>query len=168
MLLTLDLATVLGFTIGEVADRHFKSGYFRLPSTGDDIGRFAAAYHSWLKCQLDGGLVTEVVFEAPILPRHTSLATIRKLSGLAWHTEFLCTSTGIACYEAHLQSVKKAIGGHGRAAKGDMIAAVRRYGYDVTEENEADAIAVRLYTLLTRYPRYARDFGLELGLLGAT
>lgn len=167
MLLTLDLATVLGYTVGAVADRGFKSGHYRLPSTGADIGAFAAAYDGWLDSHLSLTGVTEVVFEAPVLPRKTTLATVRKLSGLAWHTEWLCTNMGIKCYEAHLQSVKKAIGGHGRAQKSDMIRAVQSYGYDVTEENEADAIAVRLYTIMTRHQELAADFGLEMGLLGA-
>jgi crossover junction endodeoxyribonuclease RuvC len=165
MLLTLDLATVLGFTIGHVSDHKFASGYFRLPSTGPDIGAFAVAYDKWLGDRLTN--VTEVVFECPILPKKkTTLATVRKLSGLAWHTEFLCSSMGIRCFEAHLQQVKKAIGGHGRSSKHDMIAAVRAYGYDVEEENEADAIAVRLFTILSRHKELAADFNLQLGPLG--
>lgn len=164
MLLTLDLATVLGWTKGAVGDRTFKSGHFRLPSTKNDIGAFAAAYGEWLNNNIAG--VTSVVFEGPILPRKTQLATIRKLYGLCYHTELLCTKLGIKCYEAHLSSVKKAIGGHGRAQKVDMVAAVQSYGYDVTEENEADAIAVRLFTIMTRHKELAASFGLELGLLG--
>lgn len=165
MLLTLDLATVLGFTVGHVSDRKFESGYFRLPSTGVDIGRFAAAYDDWLHNKLLN--VTCVCFESPVLPKKTQLATVRKLTGLCWHTEFLASTMGIECFEAHLSSVKKSIAGHGRAAKVDMIAAVRRYGYDVDEENEADAIAVRLYTIMTRHKHLMKDFGLELGALGA-
>ena len=164
MLLTLDLATVLGWTKGHISDRQFESGYFRLPSTGQDIGRFAAAYDEWLSNMLMN--VTETCFEAPVLPAKTQLMTVRKLGGLCWHTEWLTTSMGIACFECHLQSVKKAIAGHGRAQKSDMIAAVRAYGYDVDEENEADAIAVRLYTIMTRHKELAADFGLSLGLLG--
>lgn len=165
MLLTLDLATVLGYTVGDVADRGFRSGHYRLPSTKTDIGAFAVAYDEWLRPMLSRG-VTEIVMECPVLPRHTTLATVRKLTGLAWHSEFVATALGIKIYEAHLQSVKKAIGGHGRAQKADMIRAVQSYGYDVTEENEADAIAVRLYTIMTRHREYAADFGLEMGLLG--
>ncbi len=165
MLLTLDLATVLGFTVGHVSDRKFRSGHYRLPSTGTDIGAFAQAYDDWLRSALDNG-VTECVMECPVLPRKTTLATVRKLTGLAWHTEWACFSNGIKVYEAHLQSVKKAIGGHGRAQKSDIIAAVQRYGYPVTEENEADAIAVRLYTIMTRHPELAESFGLDMGLLG--
>jgi len=164
MLLTLDLATVLGFTVGPISDRKFMSGHFRLPSTGPDIGRFAAAYEDWLHSKLLN--VTSCCFEAPILAGKTQLMTVRKLCGLAYHTELMCTQMSIECREAHLQSVKKAIGGHGRAQKSDMIRAVQSYGYEVTEENEADAIAVRLYTIMTRHREYAADFKLDLGLLG--
>ncbi len=167
MLLTLDLATVLGYTVGDIADRGFRSGWYRLPSTGTDIGAFAHAYDEWLRSALNTNGITECVMECPVLPLKTTLATVRKLTGLAWHTEWLCFSRGIKCYEAHLQSVKKSIGGHGRAQKSDMIAAVRSYGYDVTEENEADAIAVRLYTIMTRHKDLMADFNLDLGALGA-
>ncbi|SRR6266550_1875823 len=164
MLLTLDLATVLGWTRGDVADRNFESGYYKLPSTGADIGAFAEAYDKWIRSKING--VTEIVMECPVLPRKTTLATVRKLTGLAWHSEWIATSMGIRCYEAHLSSVKKAIGGHGRASKDDMVAAVQGYGYNVTEENEADAIAVRLYTIMTRYNHLADNFELSMGLLG--
>ncbi len=167
MLLTLDLATVLGYTVGDVADRGFRSGWYRLPSTGTDIGAFARAYDEWLdnQCTLTG--ISEIVFEAPVLPRKTKLATVRKLTGLCWHTEFVASSMGIKCYEANQSSVKLSIAGHGRASKDDVIAAVRTYGYDVTEENEADAIAVRLYTIMTRHRHLMKDFNLDLGALGA-
>lgn len=165
MLLTLDLATVLGWTKGHIGDKAFQSGHYRLPSTGPDIGAFAVAFDEWLVDQLSN--VTEIVFESPILrAKKTTLATIRKLTGLAWHVEYVSSSMGIKCYEAYNQQIKLAIGGHGRSSKDDMVAAVRGYGYDVTEENEADAIAVRLYTILTRHKELAADFGLEMGQIG--
>lgn len=164
MLLTLDLATMIGWTCGHPADQQFAFGHHRLPSTGPDIGAFACAYGDWLHPMLMN--VTEVVMEAPILPKVTSLITVRKLSGLAYHTEMVCHEMKIRCYEAHLQSVKKFVGGSGRASKLDMIEAVRSFGYDTNEENEADAIAVRCYTIATRYKNLLPQFNFAMGLLG--
>ena len=172
MLLTLDLSTRTGWTIGAVADPKFRYGTFVLPSTGSDIGRFAKAFDDWLVAQVSGegaDKVTEAVFESPILPRQTQLATVRKLSGLAWHTEFICTEFQIPCYEAHQQQVRKYVAGKGNAKKPDIVAAVRRYGYDVGEDdNQADAISVRLFTIATRYPELINNFPISLGPLGGS
>lgn len=165
MLLTLDLATNLGWTLGPETDPAFRHGSHRLPSTGEDIGAFATAYDLWLRERLFGG-VDYVVFEAPVLPRETSLATVRKLSGLAWHTEFRCTMMNIRCEEASNTSVKKFVAGHGFAKKNDMLAAIRARGYEVADHDEADAIAVRLYTIHQRFPKAAACLNLDMGALG--
>jgi crossover junction endodeoxyribonuclease RuvC len=117
---------------------------------------------------LDANDVNLVVFEAPILPRETSLSTARKLYGLAWHTEYVCWMRKIECFEVHLQSVKKYITGNGRADKRQMMDSVKRLGFDAATYDEADAIGVRLYTLCERFPQAHRDLGFDLGLLGAT
>ncbi len=167
MLLTLDLATRVGWTKGDPADTEFAFGSYQLPSTGDDIGRYADAFDAWVQQMMMNA--TEVVFEAPVLPHQTQLATVRKLNGLAWHTELVCHQLGIRCFEAHLQSIKKYFAGHGQAKKPDMIRAAKSYGYDIGEDdNQADAIGIRLYTIANRYKQFAGKFPTSMGLLGAT
>ena len=169
-LLTLDLATRLGWTVGEVADRHFQFGSFTLPSTGADLGKFALPYHQWLHDMIDRNEVDDVVFEAPVLPRETQIATVRKLSGLCWHTEFVCAQRGIEVSEAHQQSVRKFFinsGKGGKLAKALTTDAAKSLGYDVKNDDEADAIALRFYTLARKYPAAAAPFDFSLGALGA-
>lgn len=165
MLLTLDLATWIGWTLGAPSDLHFRFGTHKLPSAVD-IGPFAEAYNLWLD-QMLARKVTMVVFEAPILPREVALITARKLYGLAWHTEWQCTIRQVAVFEAHLQSVKKFLTGDGRAKKPQMIEAARGYGYEVTDDNQADAIGIRLLTIQNRFPELATKFSFSLGPLGA-
>ena len=112
------------------------------------------------------GGVTYCVFESPILPKQTSLATVRKLSGLAWHTEFVCHRRGIEVAEVNVMTIK-AFMGNGWASKQDMDRAVRRYGFAPQSYDEADAIALRLYVLHQKFRTRMPQFGLELGLLGA-
>lgn len=164
ILMTLDLATSLGWSRGDIADPHFQFGTHRLPSTGEDIGRFAVVFDSWLHDAAEG--VDQVVFESPILPKQTSLVTVRKLSGLAWHVEFFCKVNGLRCEEVSYSSVKKFVAGHGFAKKPEMIAAVRRYGYDVQTDDEADAVGARLYTVAMQRPDLMGALRLDMGQLG--
>lgn len=167
MLLTLDLSTNTGWTLGKVPDRDFSFGHYTLPKTGPLVGIYATNFHHWLLDTFRRG-VTMVVFESPILPKTTSLDTCRKLYGLAWHTEWLCQMNSIDCEEINNAQTKRWMGvkGRGDQVKKDMIAAAQRMGFDVKTHDEADAVACRLTWLSVRYPAVIRSFGLDLGMLG--
>jgi len=169
MLLTLDLATKTGWTFGAPEDRQFASGVYHIAETvKDDIGKFAQDFDRWLLARLGG--VTYCVFESPVFPGASgNLVTLRKLYGLVWHTEWQCRQKGISCFEVNNASIKMFMGVKRRGAEGkqDMIRAVERYDYEPVDDNEADAIALRLYTIHLRYPKLADAFQLRLGALGA-
>ena len=109
-----------------------------------------------------------IAFEAPLLPRAhlhhdpvkgaqlkqapVTMATTRKLQGLAGVTEMVAIERGCLCEEANLQSVKKALGGAG--GKEDMMAAAKRCGLAPKVHDEADAFG--LWILAVR--AYAKQF----------
>lgn len=163
-ILALDLATRVGWACG-APDGEPLYGTKVLPSTGEDIGRFADAYNTWLldMITLEGPAL--IVFEAPVLPCKTTPATARKLMGLAWHTEFVCRLREVRCSEHHLQSVKKFFAGSGRAEKDDMMAAARRQGWDPKDDNAADALGLWACAVHEKAPRHAARF--QLGALGS-
>jgi hypothetical protein len=168
MLLTLDLATKIGFSFGEPEDKAFSSGVHRLPSTGEDIAAFIQAFDDWLSERLCD--VTLCVFEQPILPKITQLIILRKLYGQSAHLLWRCSQSGIRCEGVNVQTIKSFMGirrNRGIDQKAEMIAAVRRYGYDVLSDDEADAIALRLWALHTMFPATRCSFSLDLGELGA-
>lgn len=154
----LDLATNIGFAVGPPSgDPRF--GTKTLPSTGNDIGRFARAFHEWLNDFITVEQPALVAFEAPILHAgKTSIATARKLTGLAWHTEFVCGERQVAYFEANLATIKKRFAGNGRAEKEDMIAVAKRYGWDVKTEHEADACGGWAFTVECKAPKHAWRF----------
>lgn len=162
-ILALDLATRLGWACGR-PDGEPSYGTKVLPSTGEDIGRFAEAYNEWLLDMITLESPGLVVFEAPILAGQTTLTTARKLTGLAWHTEFVCRLREIRCAEHHLQSVKKFFAGSGRADKAAMIAAARRQGWDPKDDNAADALGLWACAVHQKCPQHAQRF--MLGGLG--
>lgn len=107
-----------------------------------------------------------IVFEAPILPesrydpatrkwiKQTNLTTTRRLQGLAGFVEAIATQRNCLCEEVYLATVKKAIGGSGKADKADMVAAARRCGLPVETHDAADAFGVWIVMVRT----YAREY----------
>lgn len=170
-LLTFDLSSQVGWTYGDHDDPRFFFGTKRLPKTGEDIGAFAWALDVWLT-EVFERRQDLVVFESPILPSLTSLPTLRKLYGLAWHVEFACKVHGVMCEEADIGPVTKYMTGRGQwgkgLRKGKMIEAAERYGYAVKTDDEADAIGVRLWTIAEKWPDVSRRMGHDMGALGAS
>lgn len=165
-LLTLDLSSrSVGWTCGTPNDLRFSSGTQLFPKTGEDIGAFIDLHIKWLEPALNG--VNLCVMEAPILPKTTSLATCRKLYGQSAVTEYLCRKHHVECLEVSNMSVKAFFGVAGaKDPKAAMMDAVASYGYEALTDDEADAIAIRLYIINKRFPHLAARFGLDLGLLG--
>lgn len=177
-LLVLDLATATGFCFGTEAGP-VQHGSFKLPSTGEDIGAFLEAYCDWLRARIEGDKPTEIVFESPILPGTTNLATCRKLYGLSGVTELIARKARIACSEANLIDIRRHfIGaarppkdvtcepgckrkqcGHCRMARRKWIKTAtmkmcRVRGFDPMDDNAADALALFSYIASLRQPNF--------------
>lgn len=156
MQLALDLATQTGFCIGAADTGEVPTlGHVRMPSTGPDVGQFLCAWQDWLEPKVREVGPTLVIFEAPILPAQTQMATTRKLQGMAGVTEMVCHRAGIEVAEVATSQVKKSLTGSGRADKADMIAAARHYGFDPQTSDEADAFGIWLCALRLRHPTHA-------------
>lgn len=151
MILTLDLATKTGWCKGDGESRPL-SGVIRLPSTGDDVGSFLAAYVREFRALTVDENVSSIVFEAPLLPQTTSFKTVTKLHSLAGMTEYLCLRHKIPCASAHNGKIKKAMTGKGNAKKPEMIAGVKALGFNPADDNEADAIAIWFYAMGAKSP----------------
>ena len=162
IILALDLATNTGVCAGR-GDQLPSLSHVRMPSTGDDVGRFLCFYRDWFLKALDEHTPSVVVFESPILPATTSLATVRKLAGLAGVTEMICNDEGIDCREVAGATVKLALTGSGRAKKPDMVRACRAYGLNPhtyikdgeEASDEADAFGAWLASVRQIHPDHA-------------
>ncbi len=97
---------------------------------------------------LEAHPVDHVCYESPVfMPSGTQIATLRKLFSLAGLTELICHRRDLTVTEANNSSVKKYFAGHGRAKKPAMIAAAKARGFDVANDDEADALGIWLYTI---------------------
>jgi hypothetical protein len=150
-LLALDLATELGWALGPT-DGDPKSGIYKLPK-GAQAGEFGKAFHRWLHPLLREEKPDVVTFEAPLhhAGGHTNAAASYKLQGLCFYTETLCGLLDVRCYQSPAVSWKKAICGTGRVSKSmkpyPPFEALAQRGFNVTNNNEADALCLRLYAL---------------------
>lgn len=182
MFLALDLATNTGACWGK-GDVLPTLSSFRMPSTGDDVGRFLCDYEDRLRRLLDEVEPTRIVFEAPVLPRAkwnaetkrveggVRLLTTRKLQGLAGVTEMVAHREGLPCHEVQPAEVKQALTGKGNAKKHEMVAACRAFGLKPDTymhegkpaSDEADAFGVWLCVVRRIHPelgaRWTELFG---------
>ena len=162
-LLALDLSSNTGWAIGPVGQRP-RYGTLRLPSTGNEIGRFADAFDTWLSDMITMYAPDFCAFESSFIPPTTTLMTVRKLTGLAWHTEFVCRRRDVTCTEVNNATVKKFWAGTGRAKKPEMIAAARGFGFPVDDDNQADALGLWHHVCEVKHP--GRNEWMCLGRLG--
>lgn len=145
--LALDLATIrCGWCVGDGATVP-AAGCWVFPHVGDDLGALAVAYEDHLIQAIEMHRPELVVYEAPILvASRDRLIVIRKLYGLGWETERVCTRRGIVCREAGLRRIKKELAGFSGAAKDDMVFAARKIGVTLPgtkaagQEDAADAV----------------------------
>lgn len=170
MILTLDLGAKTGWCAGR-GDILPTVGTIYLPSTGDDCGAYAAAARHELHLILARWAPDIVVFEAPVLPSTTTLATTRKLQGLAMMVELACHDLGVTCQEEFLQTVKMTMTGKGNASKQMMVDAARRMGLNPKtywgknrhgereeQSDEADAAGIWLCGLQHHASRYLHQW----------
>lgn len=154
-ILALDLATKTGWCRG-VPGQPVEVGTHVLPKTGSDIGTFLNAHQDWLDALLLTRDVSLVIYESPILRSgNTNISTLRKLYGLAGVTEMVCVDHKVRCVEVMIQKAKKALAGHARADKAQMMLAAERRNVAVEDDNQADAFGVFLTAIHEGWPEHA-------------
>lgn len=142
-----DIATRTGWCCGggESIPRHGSRHFPQFKDLGPGAGFFA--FEQWVADLIANLKPDVVVFEAPILAGKTQIATTRRLQGMAAIVEKVAYEADCRCFEATLSSVKKYFAGHGRAEKPAMMKAATDRGFDIGNDDEADACAVWLYAL---------------------
>ncbi len=152
-LVTLDLATQVGWA--RLRGEEISYGSYLLPRTGDDIGRFLAPFHDWLK--MFAADADYVFFEAPYVSggggggKKTSQDTARKLFGLAAMTEYVCHVLEVRCFEENIMEITKMFCGRcprrSPEKKALTILTCKQMGWDPKNNDEADALALLYVTI---------------------
>ena len=106
-------------------------------------------FRAWLDemRRLTGGF-DQLVYEQ--VRRHVGADAAHVFGGWLAILSVWCEQNGIAYQSVPVGTVKKHATGSGNAGKPAMIAAARARGFDPTDDNEADAIAILLWAIETR------------------
>lgn len=150
-ILSLDLGTKFGWATYK--DGEITSGNYDL-SSKPKVGRFEGGGIKFLRFErelerliISSGPIDLISFEA--VHRHVqgAVAAAHAYGGfLAILTKF-CEQRDIP-YEGYgVKEVKKSFTGNGAAKKGLVIQKANEFGFNVTDDNEADAIAVLHHTM---------------------
>lgn len=167
--LALDLATNTGWACGSTEGTPVSHGICAMPKTGEDIGWFLSHFRAWLLEAIDEMEPDQIVFEMPIMPEKTSIATLRKLYSLAGVTELVARDRKILVTEANLNEIRGHFIGIKQAPKDvpkdkrrkwikdKVIAECRKRGFSVSGDDDADALAL----LSLRLSQLSKDYSLN-------
>lgn len=142
--LALDLATKCGWAY-RTRDGKQRSGVERFaPGKGGHNGQRWLAMRQWLtEAAREMGGVHVVYFED--VKRHVSNLSARAYCGYLAILEAWCATNNVPMVGVGVGTVKKAWTGAGNADKDAMIAEAKRRGFNPTDDNEADALAILAY-----------------------
>jgi len=142
--LALDLASRAGWAYGATSDRATGWGVWDLGSAAK-VGHGAAyaVLADWLGDAFRLHRPSLVVMEAPLPPGgQTHANTARLLLGYGAVVELLCYRWSIPLREQGAATVRKRVMGTARVEKPDIVRWCQARGYEVTDHNAADAIAL--------------------------
>lgn len=142
-ILALDLGTLTGWAI-RLPDGAIISGTasFR-PGRFEGGGMRYLRFRRWLDELASHGLA-EVHYEE--VRRHVATDAAHVYGGLLGHLTAWCEEHQIPYAGVPVGTIKKATTGKGNAPKDAMIEAVRSWGFQPADDNEADALALLRFT----------------------
>ncbi|MDR0770162.1 MAG: hypothetical protein LBE75_03055 [Burkholderiales bacterium] len=151
-ILALDLGTQTGWAITGAVVSSSGTLSFK-PSRFEGGGMRYLKFKRWLtelKSSADG--FDAVYFEA--VRRHAGTDAAHIYGGFMATLTMWCEHHKIPYQGVPVGTIKKHATGKGNAGKGEMIAAAKRNGFQVADDNEADAVALRAWAL-SQYPEAA-------------
>lgn len=147
-LLALDLGTTTGWAL-RCADGTVLSDTvsFR-PSRYDGGGVRYLRFRAWLEQNAaDAGDIAAIYHEE--IRRHLSTDSAHVYGGLLATLTAWCEQRGIAYQGVPVGTIKRHVTGKGNADKAAVMAGVRARGFDPSDDNEADALAILLWAIDT-------------------
>ena len=149
VVLSLDLATLTGFAVGNFGERpYFGAQQFE----GGHNGRCLFQFRTWLIEMIMFHEPALIIFESVMTFNKTQPAVAARLHGLAGMTEAVIAELNeagrkIRCYEANPSTVKLFWTGKGNSKKSVMVDRARACGFKVHDDNAADAVAIWHYSV---------------------
>ena len=147
-ILALDLGTTSGWAM-RLADGTIVSGTMAFrPGRYEGGGMRYLRFRSWLDAldtQASG--IGAIFFEE--VRRHAGTDAAHIYGGFLAHLTAWCETRRIAYQGVPVGTIKRHVAGKGNAAKEAVIAAIRARGFAPEDDNEADALAILLWSIDT-------------------
>jgi len=164
-ILALDIATRCGWAEGPVSGHPLFFGSERLAPEGAGDAAIFAGMLQFLGRRLAAFKPRIIVYEAPLDPRHmkmTTKATLRRLNGLPAVAEAIAYRMGV--YDVReIETGDLKLYWHGKrnlprpVVKPMTIRKMQALGYDVKDEDAADAVAVHRYMAAFLNPAFRAE-----------
>lgn len=148
-ILALDLGTTTGWALKQ-ADGMTSSGSesFR-PQRFEGGGMRYLRFRRWLNdVKQLAGSIHSVYFEE--VRRHAGVDAAHAYGGFLAHLTAWCEHHQIPYQGVSVGTIKKHATGKGNAGKEAVIAATRTWGFEPTDDNEADALVILHWALTTQ------------------
>lgn len=146
-LLCIDHGSRFGWTF-VAADGSMRHGAESLPPAhGEDYGRLFNRWREWLRGMIAIDRPDVIWFERALVGEHSSQSAAIILIGMMAHTVEIAASKGIPWKHIGVSTIRKHFCGDGRAKKSDVGYHCRKLGIEVSDPNEADALALAHYAV---------------------
>lgn len=142
MILALDISLYTGWAAGRGGDVAFGSRDFS--SRNHDYAVVGRRFHEWVADLITEHEPTVLVIERPFFAPGLTQASRRLLSGMVWEAHRVAEIREVKREEYSPSTIKKHITGNGRAGKDDVMRAVQALGHKISNDHEADAVAMLL------------------------
>lgn len=139
MIMALDISLVTGFAIGTGGQLAFGTQDFS--GFNSDYAVVGRKFRNWLNGLLTEYEPTDLAIEKPFL-RNEGVSYL--LGGLVWEAHRAAELRNIPRTEWPPITIKKHITGNARAKKPEVMEAVKAKGFNITNDHEADAVALLL------------------------
>lgn len=135
-ILALDLGNKFGWATKQ---KTVSSGWERLTKGKCHPGKKFMLFHYWLQeCTYND--ITVIYYEDVV--RHCSRDNARAYCGYLAILQSYTHKHDIQCRGIGVKQIKKFWTGSGNASKDLMVAEAKRRGFDITQDDEADALAI--------------------------
>lgn len=146
--LALDLGTITGWAMRPAGGRIESGTVSFRPSRYDGGGMRYLRFRGWLNGMArDAAGLAAIYFEE--VRRHAGTDAAHLYGGFLATLTSWCEQQGIAYQGVPVGTIKRFMTGKGNADKAAIIAAVRAQGFAPADDNEADAIAILLWSIET-------------------
>ena len=148
-ILALDLGTTTGWALRNLRGRILSGTADFKPHRFEGGGMRYLRFERWLDETIRlAGDVEAVYFEE--VRRHVGVDAAHAYGGFLAALSAWCEEHAIAYQGVPVSTIKRFIAGKGNADKAAVIAAVCARGFNPTDDNEADAVAILLWAIETR------------------